>query len=152
MKQCDHAHHQHQRNELGRLTSRLREKARKVTGPRQAILELLRHQEHPITTKEILARLSDGECDLATVYRSMHLLESMGLVKRFDFGDGTSRFELVSEGEAGHHHHLICTRCAAVVEIQDCFPRDLEERIASGNGFTAITHKLEFFGICPLCR
>ena len=152
MKKCDHAHHEPQRTELRCLTGRLREKARKITGPRQAILDLLRKQEHPITSKEILAGLKAGECDLATIYRSMHLLEEMGLVKRFDFGDGTSRFELVSEGEEGHHHHLICTRCSTVVEIQDCFPRDLEERIASTNGFTGITHKLEFFGICPSCR
>jgi Fe2+ or Zn2+ uptake regulation protein len=39
-----------------------------------------------------------------------------------------------------------------VVEIEDCFPEELEQRIATGNGFTSITHKLEFFGICPSCQ
>jgi len=51
-------------------------------------------------------------CDLATVYRSLRLLEQMGMVKRFDFGDGTARFELLEEGDDGHHHHLVWTRCA----------------------------------------
>ena len=91
-------------------------------------------------------------CDLATVYRSLHLLEGMGIVKRFDFGDRLARFELLSDGDDGHHHHLVCTRCSEVVEIDECSMRELETRIASRNGFKAVTHKLEFFGICPECQ
>lgn len=137
---------------LAALADRLRQHARKVTGPRQSILEVLRRNTHPLTNKEIFTALPRGEGDLATVYRSIHLLEKMGMVKRFDFGDGVARFELVREGEDGHHHHLICRRCATVVEIEDCFPRELEERIASRNGFKRLTHKLEFFGVCPRCQ
>jgi Fur family ferric uptake transcriptional regulator len=137
---------------LAALTARLRQHLRKVTGPRQLILDVLRRNAHPLTNKEIFRALTQGEADLATVYRSMHLLEKMGMVKRFDFGDGVARFELNREGDAGHHHHLICRRCSTVVEIEDCFPHELEEHIASRNGFKAITHKLEFFGVCPQCQ
>jgi Fur family transcriptional regulator, ferric uptake regulator len=140
------------RQTLSALTSRLRRQARKITGPRAAILEILRRQPHPLTTREILAALSGGRCDLATVYRAMHLLETMGMVKRFDFGDGKARFELVGEGDDGHHHHLVCTRCAEVVEVEECFPSEIETRIAATNGFKSVTHKLEFFGICPECQ
>jgi Fe2+ or Zn2+ uptake regulation protein len=38
------------------------------------------------------------------------------------------------------------------VEIEECFPQELERRIANGNGFAQITHKLEFFGVCPKCQ
>jgi len=55
-------------------------------------------------------------------------------------------------GEDGHHHHLICTRCAGVVEIKECFPEEIEQRIASQNGFATVTHRLEFFGVCPDCQ
>ena len=151
MKSCKH-NHSHQRQEMSALTDRLRGKSRKITGPRAAILEILRQHPHPFTNKEILAGLPKGQCDLATVYRSMHLLEKMGMVKRFDFGDGVARFELVGEGDDGHHHHLVCTRCAEVVEIDDCFTAEVEQRIAAANGFKAVTHKLEFFGICPECQ
>lgn len=150
MKQCDHPHHQGREN-LTDLTQRLRGESRKITGPRQAILELLRRQEHPITTREIFAALPKGECDLATVYRSMHLLEKMGMVQRFDFGDGSTRFELVADNH-DHHHHLICRSCARVVEITDCFPPDLEQKIAKQAGFKKISHRLEFFGVCPDCQ
>ena len=151
MKSCAHKH-SHQRQEMSALTDRLRGKSRKITGPRAAILEILRQHPHPFTNKEILAGLPKGQCDLATIYRSMHLLEKMGMVKRFDFGDGVARFELVGEGDDGHHHHLVCTQCAEVVEIDDCFTTEVEQRIAAANGYKAVTHKLEFFGICPECQ
>jgi Fur family ferric uptake transcriptional regulator len=144
--------HTHPARDLPDLTERLRNNARKITGPRQAILEILRRHPHPMSNKEIFAALPAGDCDLATVYRSLHLLENMKLVKRFDLGDGVARFELIAEGDDGHHHHLVCIRCSAVVEIGECFTRKLEQSIAKRNGFTAITHKLEFFGVCPRCQ
>jgi len=137
---------------LPELAERLRRRSRKVTGPRQAILDTLRRQAHPLSIREIFAALPRGDCDLATVYRSMHLLEGMGMVKRFDLGDGAARFELLVEGDDGHHHHLVCTRCAGVVELQDCSIHELEDQLARRNGFKAVTHKLEFFGICPACQ
>jgi len=137
---------------LPALADRLRRKSRKLTGARQAILAVLRAHAHPMSIKEIFAELPKGDCDLATVYRSIHLLEEMGMVKRFDFGDGAARFELLAEGEDGHHHHLVCTQCSGVIEIEECFMKELEDKIASGNGFKAVTHKLEFFGICPECQ
>jgi len=74
--------------------------------------------------------------------------EKLGMVKRFDFGDVRGRVELVEEGDDGHHHHLICTRCAKRGGIEECFPAEI------GNGsrattLSAVTHRLEFFGICP---
>ena len=151
-----HSHHHHAHSSpragLPELTERLRRKSRKITGPRQAILEILRRHPHPMSNKEIFAALPKGDGDLVTVYRSMHLLETMQMVKRFDLGDGVARYEQLAEGDDGHHHHLVCTRCAAVVEIEECFTHDLEEKIAERSSFKAITHKLEFFGICPQCQ
>ena len=138
--------------ELPAMVEKLRSKARKLTGPRQAILELLSRQSHPLSNKEIFLGLAPGQCDLATVYRSMHLLETMGLVKRYELGDGLARFELAREGKDGHHHHLVCVRCSGVIELDECFMREVEERIAARNGFKAITHRLEFFGVCPTCQ
>ena len=145
-----HDHH-HQPQDLSDLTDRLRRRARKITGPRKQILELLRSHPHPMTNKEVHAALGGG-CDLATVYRSMHMLVEMGMVKRFDFGDGVARFEMVHGGADDHHHHLICRECAKIVEIDDCFPREFEQQIASASGYQEVTHSLEFFGVCPDCQ
>ena len=139
-------------SELPDLAQKLRRGDRKLTGPRQAILDVLQRQRRPLSIKEIFAALPAGDCDLATVYRSMHLLEGLHIVKRFDLGDGVARFELLTEGDDGHHHHLVCTNCSDIVELQECFPEALEKNIASRSGFKDVTHKLEFFGLCPRCQ
>ena len=144
--------HPDRRQALPALADRLRRQSRKVTGPRKAILKILRQQAHPLTTREIMAAMPRSQCDLATIYRAMHLLEELRMVKQYDFGDGAARWELVGEEDGGHHHHLVCTRCAQVVEIEECFSDEIERRIADRNGFQAVTHKLEFFGICPECQ
>ncbi|MBI3192243.1 MAG: transcriptional repressor [Pedosphaera parvula] len=145
--------HSHEPPEqLSELTARLRQRSRKITGARQSILEVLRRHPHPLTNREIFGALPPGHCDLATVYRSMHLLEGMGMVKRFDFGDGVARYELIGTEADGHHHHLICTKCSAVVELEECFHHEWEQAIATRHGFKAVTHKLEFFGVCPHCQ
>ena len=74
------------------------------------------------------------------------------MVKRYHFHDGAARFELIGEGDDGHHHHLVCVNCSGVVEIAECFPTEIEERIAEKNGFKNVTHKLELFGTCPECQ
>jgi Fur family transcriptional regulator, ferric uptake regulator len=144
--------HRHESPALPELTEKLRLRSRKVTIPRQAILSILRGERRPMTIKEIHGALSPGDCNLATVYRSVNLLERMGMVKRFDLGEGGARFELLGQGDDGHHHHLVCTRCSDIVEIEECFPEELQRRIAAANGYAKVTHRLEFFGVCPRCQ
>lgn len=139
------------RLEMASLTERLKRCSRKMTGPRQAILDVLRRHARPLSAREIFHALGSRVCDLVTVYRSMHMLEKEGMVKQFDFGDGR-RFRLLEEGDDGHHHHLVCVECSAVVEIEECFPDEVERRIAARNGFKRVTHRLEFFGVCPKCQ
>ena len=141
--------HSHSRPDLAELTAHLRQRDRRITGPRQLVLDLLRQEEHPLSARQIHEQL---DCDLATIYRSLRLLEEMTMVKRFDFGDGTARFELLGRDDDGHHHHLICRECKTVVELRDCFSKSLEQRIAQQHGFQNISHQLEFFGLCPACQ
>ncbi|MGZ8899238.1 MAG: Fur family transcriptional regulator [Limisphaerales bacterium] len=154
MKRQSHRHPHKPRaaGESVPIAQRLRAESRKLTGPRRAIIAALEEQAHPLTIREIHACIGESECDLATIYRAMHLLEKMRIVSRFDFGDAVARYELVRHESDEHHHHLICTDCAKVVEIDECFPQELERKIASGNGFAQIRHKLEFFGVCPGCQ
>lgn len=106
-----------------------------------------------MTNKEIFSALPQGECDLATVYRSVQMLERLGVVKRFLLGDGAARFALIEgEGSDAHRHHLVCTRCTRIVEIGECIVRELEQRVAAQSKYKAVTHRLEFFGICPACQ
>lgn len=134
------------------LHERLRRESCKMTGPRRAILRVLGEQARPLSSQEIFRRLPQGAGDLTTVYRAIQLLERFGMVKRFHLGDGVARFALLDERRHGHQHHLVCTRCSSMVEIGDCVVRELEERIAARSQFKAVTHRLEFFGVCPACQ
>jgi len=58
---------------------------------------------------------------------------------------------LPAKGEDGHQH-LVCTPCAEVVEMNDCFTAEVGQCISVANVFLAVTFELEFFGICPECR
>jgi Fur family ferric uptake transcriptional regulator len=109
-------------------------------------------EARPLTNKEIFQALPKGNCDLATVYRSVQMLERMGVVKRFHFGAGAAHYALMEEGCSAHQHHLVCTRCTRIVEIGECIVRELEERVVARSKFKAVTHRLEFFGICPACQ
>lgn len=131
--------------------ARLRQQSRKLTGPRRAILELLEREDRPLSNKEIFQALPKGQCDLVTVYRSIQMLERLGIVKRFQLGDGAARFALLESGDH-HRHHLVCTRCTRIEEIGECIVRELEQRVAARSKFKAVTHRLEFFGICPACQ
>lgn len=146
-----HSHNAHGES-LAELTARLRHGSRRVTGPRQAILGVLRQERRPLTVREIRGELTGVRCDPATIYRSLGMLTELELVKRFDFGDGAARFELIGDCGRSHHHHLVCNRCTRIIEIDECFPEELEKSIARQNGFHAVTHRLEFFGVCPRCQ
>ena len=76
----------------------------------------------------------------------------MAMVKRFDFGAGTARIELLEQNEDGHHHHLVCRKCITVAEIGECFSEIFEQRIALEHDFANVSHRLEFFGLCPDCQ
>lgn len=131
---------------------RLRSQAGRVTRSRQAVLEALLHLHRPATPKEI-ADAVGKPCDLATVYRSLSLFEGLGLVQRVDFGDGLARFEVADEAPGGHHHHhLLCRRCQRIVQLDDCILAQLERDLSRRHGFRDITHRLEFFGVCPSCQ
>gem|GEM_PF-6304990 len=67
--------HSHRRASLAELAEGLRQKAHRLTGPRQAILRLLAERRSPTSSKDLFARLDKGDCGLATIYRSLHLLE-----------------------------------------------------------------------------
>lgn len=134
------------------LAGQLRRQARRLTGPRQAILRLLASARRPLSSKELHEALPRGFCDVVTVYRSLQLLEKLRAVQRYDLGDGVARYRLLPAGDDGHHHHLVCRACSRVVELDHCILGELEARLARESGYTELTHRLQFFGVCPACR
>ena len=93
-----------------------------------------------------------GEIGLATVYRNLELLEKLGIIHRFDYGDGQNRYEINMGEEEHYHHHLICRKCGAIGEFHSDLLESIERRIADETGFEVTDHCLRFFGLCAKCR
>ena len=134
----------------------------RLTMPRQVLLDVLSKTEKHLSAEDIYFAINKHypNIGLATVYRNLELLVQMGLVFKFDFGDGRARYEL-SEGPKGirhHHHHLVCTECGRVVDYTDYIDEEIEllGRIEKGLSkkydFVIKEHFIQFSGVCSKCR
>ena len=129
---------------------RLRHQHVRVTPQRLIVLEALAAHSGHIAADEILrwASARYPAINLATIYRTLDLLISMGLVAQTDFGSGVSFFELVGDAP---HHHLVCEHCHAVLEVDDNVLVPMHESILRDYGFLTNTRHLALFGSCRAC-
>lgn len=137
------------------LRELLKQRGYKFTGQRYAVLEVLaKYKGKHLTTEEIYqyVRDTDPEIGLATVYRSLTLLERIGLVMELDLDDGFSRYELARHNEDHRHHHLICSKCGSVSEVEEDLLDELEEQILIKKDFLVKDHRVKFYGLCSHCR
>ncbi|HOT82001.1 MAG: transcriptional repressor [Rhodospirillales bacterium] len=126
------------------------EKGMKMTGQRRVIARVLSEaQDHP-DVEEVYRRAVqvDPHISIATVYRTVRLLEEANILERHDFGDGRSRYEEASDE---HHDHLIDIQSGRVVEFRSPEIEALQREIAERFGFRLMGHRLELFGV-PLDR
>ena len=101
----------------------------RLTMPRKAILEVLGNSDDHLSAEDIYMTVHEKypAIGLTTVYRTLDLLVQMGIVFKFDFGDGRARYELTEPfSEKNHHHHLICTRCSRIIDYTDFVDDELE--------------------------
>ena len=136
------------------LKEDLKKKGYKLTPQRRSIVDaIIKNEGEHLTAEEIYdeVKLTCPEIGLATVYRTILLLEEIGVIYKLDLNDGCSRYELVHSEEEHRHHHLVCNECKAVFEVQDDLLDELEERIENTYGFKILDHSVKFFGICANC-
>jgi Fur family ferric uptake transcriptional regulator len=94
-------------------------------------------------------RSSNQNIGLATIYRTLNLLKSAGLVEEQSFADGRAVYEIDRPGD--HHDHLVCIDCRKVVEFENLTIEKLQREIASQNGFKLESHRLDLYGRCSDC-
>ncbi len=123
----------------------------RFTKARRTVLEALISAGGHVSADELvgLVREAGSEVGRMTVYRTLDLLTELGLVRPIYQGTGAAHYILLVDG---HHHHLVCTSCHKVVEIDSCLVSKLERGLASGREFEVHAHLLEVFGICKACR
>ncbi|MFZ0389161.1 MAG: Fur family transcriptional regulator [Calditrichia bacterium] len=139
----------------------LQSRGLRLTGPRVKILEILKDTREHLSAEDLYLRVhsENPSIGLTTVYRTMELLEKMGIVSKFQFGDGRSRYELIeSPNKPGHHHHLVCVNCKRIVDYEDFVDEEVkllqkvETALSEKFRFNISSHVIQFYGTCFDCR
>ncbi|MEX1137970.1 MAG: Fur family transcriptional regulator [Bacteroidota bacterium] len=148
-------------NSNAELHGRLRKSGLRVTKPRKIIADTLGNTIQHLSAEEVYFRVHKAypNIGLTTVYRTLDLLEGMGIVTRLQIGDGRARYELLENPrKPGHHHHLVCTDCKRIVEYSDFVDEELgllrkvEVELSRKHDFRITGHVIQFQGICSGCR
>lgn len=140
---------------IDRIKKQLSGAGYKLTPQREATVRvLLENEEDHLSAEDVflLVREISPDIGLATVYRTLELLNELNVVDKIQFGDGVSRYDLRQEGAAHFHHHLVCIECGAVDEIQEDLLEDVEAIVEKKWNFRIKDHRLTFHGICYRCQ
>ncbi len=138
---------------MDKARTRLREENYRLTRQREILCRVfIDNPGRHLTAEEIREYTigTDHPLGLATVYRTLSILEDVGLIGRIDMGDGVARYEFTG-GDFRPHYHLTCLECGSVTEVE--WPGIKEVGDVPGiDGFEVTDHSLLFFGICSHCR
>ncbi len=130
------------------------EKNLSITSPRTLIIEEIIKNKNPISIESLQKQL-EGKVALSTLYRALNDLKSVDIIKEFTTTDSITMFEVVSLHE-DHHHHLFCTSCGNIVDINlsKKFEKNIDlevSKIEKNFNFDIKDHTLELLGLCSRC-
>lgn len=132
----------------------LKENGYKMTGQRQIIWNiLLESQDGYLSPKEIweIARQKDKALGISTVYRSLQIMDELGIIRCLDKKDEISKYELAS-GEDTIHPHLICMYCGKIIGVaENLFVSDSNAIIHDKYNFEVRDIQVKYYGICSEC-
>ena len=132
------------------LVKELRARGMRVTPQRAIIFEAIEKLEGHITAEDIFQAVQQANpyISLATVYRTLELLQELRLISQTNFGRSQTYFALKDHGP---HHHLVCIECGAIEEFEDDLLEPLRTSLKMQFGFQANAEHLCIFGLCKSC-
>ena len=138
---------------LEKFKTLLKENRLKFTRQRELILKFLYENDGHFTPEEIYTLIKQSHPDIkigiATVYRTLTLLENEAIALSLSFGTQGKKYEL---GLKKHHDHLICTACGEIIEFFDETIELQQEKIAEKFNFKMTDHSMKIIGLCEKCR
>jgi Fur family ferric uptake transcriptional regulator len=138
---------------LDKFKTILKENSLKFTKQRELILKFLYDNEDHFTPEDIYMLLKKEyphiNIGIATVYRTLTLLEESGIASSISFGAQGKKYEL---GLKKHHDHLICTSCGEIIEFLDETIESRQEQIAKKFNFKMHDHTMKIVGLCEKCQ
>lgn len=131
------------------LRSLLRRVGMKATPGHLAILAFIKKSKKPISSQDVIEGIQKP-LDPATVYRCMTKLKNSGIIRQIDLRQNHAQYEFF---DMAHHHHIICTSCGRIEDVEDCNLESLHQQVLQqAKQFTQIRHhSLEFYGLCKKC-
>ncbi len=136
------------------LRTTLNDRGQRLTPQRQRVLDLFERigEGSHLSAEEVHLRLvrSQERVSLATVYRTLRLLSSMGLLQELELPEGGRRFELAGDAHRDHHH-LLCVRCGRTEEFESSSVLAAGEAAAGAFGFRLLECVLNVRALCPAC-
>jgi len=141
-----HDHHQDGPEVATAVLNTLDAQGLRMTGPRKALVAALVDKRAAFTAEDMVQAVP--EVGRATVFRTIKLLVDSGLVCRLSQVDGRPLYSLSHQG---HHHHALCQRCGAVLDIYRCGIDTMLENIELSTGARVLGHRLEVFVLCANC-
>ena len=122
----------------------------RMTGPRRTVVSAALRHDRPFTAEQIVHDVDvSGEIGRSTVYRTLEILASLGVLSRIL--DASGRPAYVA-GAPVHRHHFVCSHCGLAFPFNDCPVGELAATLARENNFEVHGHLLEIFGTCAACR
>ena len=136
---------------LQELTSKLRDRGHRLTPQRMAVLRILAASEGHPTVQQIYDQIQADfpMTSLATVYKTVILIKDMGEVLELGFSDDGNHYD---GNKPFPHPHLICTKCKSIIDAEITGLGTLPQLMEQATGFEILSHRLDFYGICPHCQ
>lgn len=137
--------------EAERWLTLLEEKGGRLTGPRRVIVELLVNSDRALSPVDVFdkARSTYPKLGLVTVYRTLEILNELGLVERVHQTGGCHMYLRAAKG---HEHIMLCTRCGRAAYFSGDDLGQLMEKVAKESGFLIKEHWLQLQGLCKRCH
>jgi Fur family transcriptional regulator, ferric uptake regulator len=119
----------------------------RLTAPRRRLVEAMQELGDHFVAEDVLS--ATPRVGRATVFRTLRLLQDLGVVCQVVLDDGTVAYRLDYAG--GHHHHLICSDCGMVEDFTSGEIEQVIDEVAHRKGFEVDAHRLELYGRCAAC-
>jgi Fur family ferric uptake transcriptional regulator len=123
----------------------------RMSHPRLFIYQELSTSNNPLSPQELYQSLvkKKKKIGLTSIYRSLDLFESLGIVFKIVNGSGV-KYKICEMEE--HHHHIVCKKCGDVVELHFCDISGWSEKVKESTGYEVTDHQLNFYGFCKNCH
>lgn len=133
------------------LIEELRVRGMRMTPQRAIIFEAIEKLAGHITAEDIFEEVQkvNAYISLATVYRTLELLQELNLITPTNLGGSQIYFALKGHGS---HHHLVCLECGQIEEFSDEIFEPVRIKLEEQHGFQVHTDHMSIFGVCKLCR